>query len=379
MMAEETTTPVQAGPGEADSAREPLAAVPGPVTERSDRERKDSPLLLILIVLLILIGIADAILWGVVGYYLLRDSEDEPAAARNSFAGGAPAQGSFYDDGTPEQGSPDDGGALPQGSYGGGVPQGSYDSGGLTEGSYVGGGGVTEGSYGGGGTTGSYGGEGLIEGSYGGGGAAGSYDGEGLAEGSYGGGVTGSYDGGGVTAGGDETAAQGSSSGGGAAEKTLRSFLGETMISVDEARQEGVAIYLQEMIGMEDYEQAVLESYGSVSGENYTDDAAMYAEISERTLSLCRKWAEAARTVRLSGTDDDAVFFGQDLPAVHKIYQDYIQKYLSALTMRATALRNQDDGQVVEADNLFGEADALRANYRQALERAARERNYPLP
>ena len=84
MMAEETTTHVQAGPGEADSAREPLAAVPGPVTERSDRERKDSPLLLILIVLLILIGIADAILWGVVGYYLLRDSEDEPAAARNS-------------------------------------------------------------------------------------------------------------------------------------------------------------------------------------------------------------------------------------------------------------------------------------------------------
>ena len=93
-MAEETTTPVQTVPAEADSVpaspAAPAAAVPAAVPEAasspaaSHAARKNSPLLPILTVFLIMVGIADAILWGVVGYYLLRDSEDEPAAARNS-------------------------------------------------------------------------------------------------------------------------------------------------------------------------------------------------------------------------------------------------------------------------------------------------------
>lgn len=58
-MAEEVTAPAQAAPSEA-------APAPAP-----DKPRKDGPLLPILTALLIVVGIADVILWGVVGYYLL--------------------------------------------------------------------------------------------------------------------------------------------------------------------------------------------------------------------------------------------------------------------------------------------------------------------
>lgn len=58
---------------------EALAAPPA-----SNTPRKGSSLLVFLTVLLILVGIVDVILWGVAGYYLLRDS--------GNGAGGAPAQ-----------------------------------------------------------------------------------------------------------------------------------------------------------------------------------------------------------------------------------------------------------------------------------------------
>ena len=78
-MAEETTTPVQTVPAEADSApAAPAAAVPAaapaaaPASAAPRKPKKDSPLLPVLTILLILVGIADAVLWGVAGYYLLQ-------------------------------------------------------------------------------------------------------------------------------------------------------------------------------------------------------------------------------------------------------------------------------------------------------------------
>lgn len=94
-MAEET--PVQTVPAEDPSvpeaakviaaaaevpAGEALAAPAAPAA--SDPPRKGSSLLVFLTVLLVLVGIIDVILWGVAGYYLLRNS--------GNGSGGAPAQ-----------------------------------------------------------------------------------------------------------------------------------------------------------------------------------------------------------------------------------------------------------------------------------------------
>lgn len=62
-MAEENNQPVQAVP---------VPEIPRAAPAASDTSPKGSPLLVFLTVLLTLVGITDLILWGVVGYYVLR-------------------------------------------------------------------------------------------------------------------------------------------------------------------------------------------------------------------------------------------------------------------------------------------------------------------
>lgn len=64
-MAEETTDSVETGSEQAVPAQaEPAASPAAP-----DTARKDSPLLTVLTVLLIVVGIVDLGLWGLAGYY----------------------------------------------------------------------------------------------------------------------------------------------------------------------------------------------------------------------------------------------------------------------------------------------------------------------
>ena len=76
-MAEEATNPVQAEPVEAVPVQAvPAPAIPMAVPAASGTPRKGGALLVFLTVLLILVGIADVILWGVAGYYFLRNAQD---------------------------------------------------------------------------------------------------------------------------------------------------------------------------------------------------------------------------------------------------------------------------------------------------------------
>lgn len=103
-MAEEMTTPPQTVSTEADSA--PAAAVPAaapaaaPASAAPRKPKKDSPLLAILTVFLIMVGIADAVLWGVVGYYLYQNAQrgDSSAPPQTALTGGTPAQSGSGDD-----------------------------------------------------------------------------------------------------------------------------------------------------------------------------------------------------------------------------------------------------------------------------------------
>ena len=70
-MTEETTNPAQTAPAEAaePAAAEPAAPEPAAASAPA---RKGSSLMIFLMVLLILVGITDLVLWGVAGYYFLR-------------------------------------------------------------------------------------------------------------------------------------------------------------------------------------------------------------------------------------------------------------------------------------------------------------------
>ncbi|WP_295735258.1 hypothetical protein [uncultured Oscillibacter sp.] len=106
-MAEEMTTSPQTVPAEADSApAAPEAAVPAaapaaaPASAAPRKPKKDSPLLPVLTILLILVGIADAVLWGVVGYYLYQNAQrgDSSAPPQTALTDGTPAQSGSGDD-----------------------------------------------------------------------------------------------------------------------------------------------------------------------------------------------------------------------------------------------------------------------------------------
>lgn len=92
-MAEEATNPVQAEPVQTIPVQTiPVQAAP------AEAPRTGSALVVFLTVLLVLVGIADVILWGIAGYYLLLNAADgggEPAQV----VSGEPAQ-SASDTGT---------------------------------------------------------------------------------------------------------------------------------------------------------------------------------------------------------------------------------------------------------------------------------------
>lgn len=98
-MAEEATNPVQAEPAQAAAPVQTIPAQTIPVQAApAEAPRKGSALVVFLTVLLVLVGIADVILWGIAGYYLLLNAADgggEPAQV----VSGEPAQ-SASDTGT---------------------------------------------------------------------------------------------------------------------------------------------------------------------------------------------------------------------------------------------------------------------------------------
>jgi len=137
----------------------------------------------------------------------------------------------------------------------------------------------------------------------------------------------------------------------------------------DTEKQDALRAYIQEMDEVWKLGHEVQEGYGSVSGTNFTDYAATYAEITEHALPLCQRVKEMS---------DAIVPSDPEIAEVHGIYRDNVTKYLSALTTMSSALSNQDAAQGDEANDLFTETIDLAANYDQAIERLAEERNVTL-
>lgn len=239
-MAEEMTDPVREAPEQAPPTPEPVHESPrrpvgAPAPVQPAPARKGSPLLTFLTVLLVLVGVADAILWGVVGYHALRNYLDGN--------GGQPAQAVS-------------------------------------------------------------------------------------AEG---------------TANGGET--------GGAEE------------------QEALLAYLQEIDEAWDLATEVTGRWNRIQNESGMDDAAIYTEISENLLPLCRQLKEKVDAVAPSDPE---------ISEVHAIYRQNAAEYLDAMTMLLSALNNQDEAQLEEASDLFTQTIASATSYNQGIQRLADARNVPL-
>ncbi len=135
----------------------------------------------------------------------------------------------------------------------------------------------------------------------------------------------------------------------------------------DTEKQDAIVNYINnDLAKLGEAEAAFMESYASVSGDNYTDDATMLAEFSENTVILARKLSDLATEMSGEITDTDVL-------NVHKIYMNGSSKFLSALTTMIAALENQDYEKMTAANESINEANNLMLEYSTAVKALAEE------
>ena len=136
---------------------------------------------------------------------------------------------------------------------------------------------------------------------------------------------------------------------------------------VSSEKQDALLKYLNEdLVEIAEIETAMLESYGSVSGNNYTDDADMYDELTMNTIELAKQLNIKAVDVMNSLTDENIM-------EVHKLYVEFTTKYISAFTLMLAALEEQDHKLIAEANEYIAEGNNLGFDYQRGLQKLADE------
>lgn len=113
-------------------------------------------------------------------------------------------------------------------------------------------------------------------------------------------------------------------------------------------------------------ETEMVESYSSVSGDNYTSDDTMYKEIKDKTTVLAKELNDKALKISEDLKDEKLI-------KVHKIYIDYTANFLSALNMMEAALDSQDMTKVSDANEKLNNANQKAIDYKTELKKLAKE------
>lgn len=134
-------------------------------------------------------------------------------------------------------------------------------------------------------------------------------------------------------------------------------------------KQDALLKYINEdLVELSDMETDFLESYGSVTGDNYTSDYDMYVEFSNNTTILGRKLNEAA--VKLAQNIDD-----EEILEVHKIYINSTSDYMNAVSLTLAAIETQDYAQVSSANEKLNNANNLALDFKKELNKLAEKYN----
>lgn len=136
---------------------------------------------------------------------------------------------------------------------------------------------------------------------------------------------------------------------------------------VDTEKQDALISYINEdLVALSKLETRFMDSYASVSGENYTDDETMYNEFVNNTVVLARQLNDA--TTEVASTIEDSA-----LLEVHKLYMESSSNYLNAVTMIIAALENQDYALMTEANEKISQANTFGLDFKTKLNALAEE------
>ena len=132
-------------------------------------------------------------------------------------------------------------------------------------------------------------------------------------------------------------------------------------------KQEELIAYINnDLVELVALENDVLESYGSVTGDNYTNDLDMYMEFTTTTVELARKLNDKAVNIS-EGIADEKIL------EIHRIYMNYSNKLLNVVILMVSALENQDATLIAEASEKLNEANNYALDYRESLTKLAEE------
>ena len=131
---------------------------------------------------------------------------------------------------------------------------------------------------------------------------------------------------------------------------------------VDKEAQEAVKTYIDTTsVPLMEQEQKMLESYTSVIGDNYTDDATMCMEFVTNTIPLATNLQATAEGITETITNEEVL-------EVHNIYLSYVSEFVGALRMLLTAVDEQDQAIAAEANAMLNNANTYTVEFRTALQ-----------
>ena len=135
----------------------------------------------------------------------------------------------------------------------------------------------------------------------------------------------------------------------------------DTGNSYDNTDQQELIDYINNGISeLSALESSMLNSYNSVSTDNYTDDETMYNEIKNNTIVYARDLQSKAFEIA-AGIKSEKV---KDL---HDLYIDFASGYFSAMGYLLTGLENSDREYVLKCNECITEANKAVSQFREDI------------
>lgn len=137
----------------------------------------------------------------------------------------------------------------------------------------------------------------------------------------------------------------------------------------DKEKQQAIMQYINEALAeAAEIEADMLESYYSVTGENFVDDYTAYAEFSSTTVFLAKDLADNAEEIGTNLADEEIL-------AVHSHYADYTENFLGYIENMVTAIEHIDAAQTEEAEEKMSSAGQYYTNASSAITKFNEELN----
>ena len=120
-----------------------------------------------------------------------------------------------------------------------------------------------------------------------------------------------------------------------------------------------------------DNESKAVESYESVSGDNFTDDETMYYVIQNEVIPVYRKFIDQLESISKE-------LETEEVKKVHEKYIEAAKVQNTAFMLILSGLENQDYNEMAEANEKLDKGRKLLREYKSDLKKICKENNVDL-